>query len=106
MLARILSGVGLVCVLAGSAAAQTGVTIYNDGRVLVRRTFLQRVPAGASTQAVSVGMADPATLFSLDSDVNIERATYDAAVDEQSVLRRSVGRRHRRSGTLWRALAS
>ena len=96
MLIRIMGGmavVGLCCGLTGSAAAQTGVTIYNDGRVLVRRTFAQRVPTGASTQAVSVGMADPATLFSLDPDVNIERATYDAAVDEQSVLRRAVGRR-------------
>ncbi len=78
---------------APALAAQTGVTIYNDGRVLVRRSFPLRVPAGASTQAVGVGTADPSTLFSLDPDVTIEGATYDAAVDEQSVLRRSVGKR-------------
>src|SRR5688572_10473733 len=83
------AGAGQVPVL----RAQTGVTIYNDGRVLVRRSFPQRVPAGASTQAVAVGTADPATLFSLDPEVTIEGATYDAAVDEQSVLRRSVGKR-------------
>lgn len=74
-------------------AAQTGVTIYNDGRVLVRRSFPLRVPAGASAQSVGVGTADPSTLFSLDPEVTIEGATYDAAVDEQSVLRRSVGKR-------------
>jgi hypothetical protein len=40
-----------------------------------------------------LGALDPATLFSLDSTVNIERISYDGAVDEASVLRRSVGKR-------------
>ena len=88
---------------APALAAQAGVTIYNDGRVLVRRSFPLRVPAGASTQSVGVGTADPSTLFSLDPDVTIEGATYDAAVDEQSVLRRSVGKRLVfRTGSGWR----
>jgi hypothetical protein len=103
-----IRGAALLAVLfaAGAVpplAAQAGVTIYNDGRVLVRRSFPLRVPAGASTQSVGVGAADPSTLFSLDSDVTIEGATYDAAVDEQSVLRRSVGKRLVfRTGTGWR----
>jgi hypothetical protein len=95
-----IRGAAMLAILCAAAAAevpplaaQSGVTIYNDGRVLVRRSFPLRVPAGASTQAVGVGTADPATLFSLDPDVTIEGATYDAAVDEQSVLRRSVGKR-------------
>ena len=88
---------------APALAAQAGVTIYNDGRVLVRRSFPLRVPAGESTQSVGVGTADPSTLFSLDPDVTIEGATYDAAVDEPSVLRRSVGKRLVfRTGTGWR----
>jgi len=76
-----------------SLHAQTSLTIYNDGRVLVRRTLQTAIPKGASTQRLALGALDPATLFSLDSTVNIERISYDGAVDEASVLRRSVGKR-------------
>jgi hypothetical protein len=83
----------LVSALPPSLEAQTSLTIYNDGRVLVRRTIPVAVPKGASTQRVALGALDPATLFSLDSSVTIGGLTYDGAVDEASVLRRSVGRR-------------
>jgi hypothetical protein len=73
--------------------AQTSLTIYNDGRVLVRRSVQAAIPKGGSTQRLVLGALDPATLFSLDSSVNIERVSYDGAVDEASVLRRSVGKR-------------
>ena len=73
--------------------AQTSLTIYNDGRVLVRRSVPAAVPKGAGTQRVALGALDPASLFSLDSTVAITGITYDGAVDEASVLRRSVGRR-------------
>ena len=76
-----------------SLHAQTSLTIYNDGRVLVRRTLQTAIPKGASTQRLALGALDPATLFSLDSTVNIDRISYDGAVDEASVLRRSVGKR-------------
>jgi hypothetical protein len=78
---------------AASAAAQTSLTIYNDGRVLVRRTLPLTVPKGSSTQHATLGPLDPASLFSLDSTVTITGLRYDGAVDEASVLRRSVGRR-------------
>ncbi len=87
---------GLLLVLgaaAAPAAAQTSLTIYNDGRVLVRRTVPLAVPRGASTQRVTLGPLDPASIFSLDSSVSITGLAYDGAVDEASVLRRSVGRR-------------
>ena len=74
-------------------AAQTSLTIYNDGRVLMRRTVPVTVPKGTSTQRVALGALDPASLFSLDSTVTIGGLAYDGAVDEGSVLRRSVGRR-------------
>lgn len=73
--------------------AQTSLTIYNDGRVLVRRTIAANLPKGNSTQRLSVGAFDPGTLFSLDSTVVLDRVSYDGAVDEASVLRRSVGKR-------------
>jgi hypothetical protein len=69
------------------------LTIYNDGRVLARRVVPLAVPKGASIQRVTLGGLDPASLFSLDSSVAITGLSYDGAVDEASVLRRSVGRR-------------
>jgi hypothetical protein len=80
-------------VLAAPLSAQTSVTIYNDGRVLVRRDVPVAVPKGSSSHKVSLGPLDPASLFPLDSGVAITRASYDGAADEGSVLRRSVGRR-------------
>jgi hypothetical protein len=83
----------LVLALSTALEAQTSLTIYNDGRVLVRRVVAVAVPKGSSTQRVALGALDPASLFSLDSAVTIGGLTYDGAVDEASVLRRSVGRR-------------
>ncbi len=74
-------------------SAQTSLTIYNDGRVQVRRAIPAQVPRGSSTHRVELGPLDPASLFSLDSAVAVTRLSYDGAVDEGSVLRRSVGRR-------------
>jgi hypothetical protein len=79
--------------LASPLIAQTSLTIYNDGRVLVRRTVPAQVPKGQSTQRLTLGALDPGTIFSLDPDVSLERISYDGAVDEASVLRRSVGKR-------------
>ena len=88
---------GLVLLLGAAsvarAAAQTSLTIYNDGRVLVRRTVPITLPKGTSTQRVTLGPLDPASIFSLDSSVSINGLAYDGAVDEASALRRSVGRR-------------
>ncbi|MBA3260358.1 MAG: hypothetical protein H0T68_12950 [Gemmatimonadales bacterium] len=51
------------------------------------------MPRGASTQRVTLGTLEPASLFSLDSAVAITGLAYDGAIDEASALRRSVGRR-------------
>jgi hypothetical protein len=75
------------------AAAQTSLTIYNDGRVLMRRTVPTNVPRGSSVQRLTLGALDPATVFSLDSSVTLMGVSYDGAVDEGSALRRSVGKR-------------
>jgi hypothetical protein len=92
--ARCAAMILALATLAGVAGrAQTSLTIYNDGRVLVRRTLPVRVPSGISTQTVALGLADPSTLFSLDPAVNVVRASYDGALDETSVLRRAIGRR-------------
>jgi hypothetical protein len=79
--------------LCTAAHAQTSLTIYNDGRVLMRRSVPVEVPKGSSSQRITLGALDPATVFSLDSNVTIMGVSYDGAVDEPSALRRSVGKR-------------
>ena len=74
-----------------SLAAQTGLTIYNDGRVLVRRTVTAAVSAGLSHHRLALGALDPATLFALDSGVTVIGAAYDDAVDEANTMRRATG---------------
>jgi hypothetical protein len=74
-------------------AQAPSLTIYNDGRVLVRRLVPEGVPRGASTHRIELGALDLSTLFSLDPMVTITGASYDGATDMQSVLRRSIGRR-------------
>jgi len=74
-------------------AAQASLTIYNDGRVLVRRELPAKLPKGPSTQRLGLGALDPASVFSLDPDVTLLGLSYDGATDEASVLRRSVGKR-------------
>jgi hypothetical protein len=90
-----MAGCVLLLTAAGSArlAAQTSLTIYHDGRVLVRRELAMAVPKGSSTQRVALGPVEPASVFSLDSSVTLLGVRYDGAVDEASVQRRSVGRR-------------
>ena len=80
-------------VLATPLSAQTSVTIYNDGRVLVRREVPVAVSKGSSSHKAALGPLDPASLFPLDSGVAITRVNYDGATDEGSALRRSVGQR-------------
>jgi hypothetical protein len=73
------------------SAQQTSLTIYNDGRVLIRRTLSIPVPKGSSEQRLTLGTLEPATLFALDSGVTIVAATYDGATDEASAIRRALG---------------
>jgi hypothetical protein len=94
-LSKWIRGTGFLLTLlpACPLTAQTSLTIYNDGRVLMRRTLPVTVPRGASVQRLTLGALDPATVFSLDSSVTLMGISYDGAVDEGSALRRSVGKR-------------
>ena len=83
---------GFLLVGGTAAEAQTSLTIYNDGRVLQRRTVAVRVPAGVSSHQLMLGPFDLGTLFTLDSGVAITGASYDGAQDEANALRRAVGR--------------
>ena len=72
-------------------AAQTGLTIYTDGRVLVRRTLPLSLGTGLGVHRLSLGTLDPASVFPLDSGVVITGANYDESVDETNTMRRAVG---------------
>src|SRR5690349_10036893 len=73
-------------------APAPSVTLYQDGRVLVRRTFNQRIPVGASTQRLDLGNVDPASLLSLHSTVTITGATTTPGADADAAFRRAIGR--------------
>lgn len=73
-------------------APATSVTIYQDGRILVRRAYPVRVPAGSSVQQVALGAVDPASLVSLDSTVTVMGTLTTPGSDADAAIRRSVGR--------------
>lgn len=77
---------------APSLQAQTSLTIYNSGRVLVRRTLPVAVPKGASEHQVRLGAVEPGSVFPLDPAVSLLAATFDGGTDAQSTARRAVGR--------------
>lgn len=74
------------------SAQAASLTIYNDGRVLVRRTVPLAIPKGSSRQRLAMGPLDPSTLFSLDSGVTVTGVRYDGGDAEAAALRRAVGR--------------
>ena len=90
---RFLGAFALLLGAASGAAAQINLTLFNDGRVLVRRSVPVELKQGESEVPVSLGQVDPATVFSLDSSVTILGSSYEGGVDEGSVMRRAVGRR-------------
>lgn len=77
--------------LARPLSAQTGLTIYNDGRIMVRRTLPVALGTGVSNHRLSLGLLDPASLFALDSGVVVVGSAYDESVDEVNTMRRAVG---------------
>jgi hypothetical protein len=86
---RLLLAAATLC--AHPLAAQTGLTIYNDGRVLVRRTLPLAIGSGVSNHSLSLGLLDPSSLFALDSGVAVVGSSYDESVDEVNTMRRAVG---------------
>ncbi len=92
----VLAGV-LVAALLSSAdvlkAQESSLTIYQDGRVVVRRTIATPLPRGVTTLPVDLGArgVDPGTLVALDDGVEIRGATVSAASGLEAALRRAVG---------------
>src|SRR6266516_2586675 len=82
--------VALVLV-ASPLAAQTSLSIYRDGRVVVRRTIPQALQQGRNTLTLRLEALDPATLFSPDTSVAVSSATVRYASTSTDALARAVG---------------
>src|SRR5882762_639724 len=86
---RLLSAVLLIG--AAPAAAQTSLSIYKDGRVVVRRTLPQALQQGRNSLTLRLEALDPATLFSPDTAVSVASATVRYPSTSPDALARAVG---------------
>src|SRR6478736_6693432 len=101
---RVAAALALLSICSSASVAQqaapqqapqqgaTSLTLYQDGRVLVRRAFPIKVPSGPSTQRVALGPIDPSSLFSLDSAVAYNGAVTTPGADADGALQRAVGK--------------
>ncbi len=90
-----LKGVVLAALLAAAGpppvSAQTSLSIYADGRVVVRKTVPQALERGRNTVTLRLEGLDPATLFSPDSLVAVASATVRYPSGTEDALARAVG---------------
>jgi hypothetical protein len=91
-----LSAIGyrlsVVLVFVGTPlAAQTSLSIYRDGRVVVRRTLPQALQQGRNSLTLRLEALDPATLFSPDTAVSVASATVRYPSTSPDALAGAVG---------------
>jgi hypothetical protein len=72
-------------------AAQTSLSVYRDGRVVVRRTLPQALQQGRNALTLRLEALDPATLFSPDTAVSVSSATVRYPSTSPDALARAVG---------------
>ena len=90
-LRNVLVGVVALVCIALPAAAQTSLSIYRDGRVVVRRTLPQALQQGRNSLTLRLEALDPATLFSTDTSVSIASATVRYPSAKNDALARATG---------------
>jgi hypothetical protein len=74
-----------------AASAQTSLSIYRDGRVVVRQSLPQALQRGRNALTLRLEGLDPATLFSPDTSVAVTSATVRYPSDRNDALARAVG---------------
>jgi hypothetical protein len=85
-------GVGVAVVaLSTGASAQTSLSIYRDGRVVVRQTLPRALERGRTAMMVALEAFDPATLFSPDTAVTVLSARAYYPSTKEDALARAVG---------------
>ena len=77
--------------LAAPLTGQTSLSIYRDGRVVVRRTLPQALQQGRNSLTLRLEGLDPATLFSPDTSVSVSSATVRYPSTAPDALARAVG---------------
>jgi hypothetical protein len=84
----------LLCVATlttSAAAGQTSLSIYSDGRVVVRRTLPQSLEKGRNALTLDLAGADPATVFSPDTAVTLVSTVLRRATERGPALESAVG---------------
>src|SRR6266536_6226232 len=88
---NVLAGVVALACVALPAAAQTSLSIYRDGRVVVRRTLPQALQQGRNALTLRLEALDPATLFSTDTSVSVASAAVRYPSTANDALARAIG---------------
>lgn len=83
---------GLLAAVPMTASAQTSLSIYSDGRVVVRKTLPQALQKGRNQLTLQIDALDPATLFSPDTSVTVTSATVRYPTAANDALARAVGK--------------
>ena len=81
----------VLVLIAAPLSAQTSLSIYRDGRVVVRRTLSQALQQGRNALTLRLEALDPATLFSPDTSVSVSSATVRYPSTSTDALARAVG---------------
>lgn len=81
----------MLALVGSSLAAQTSLSIYRDGRVVVRRTLPQALQQGRNSLTLRLEALDPATLFSPDTSVSVSSAAVRYPSTASDALARAVG---------------
>jgi hypothetical protein len=81
----------LVLAAVAPLPGQTSLSIYSDGRVVVRRTLPQPLRRGTNRLTLQIEGLDPATLFSPDTTVTVTGATVRPPSNQADALAHTVG---------------
>src|SRR5436309_11571765 len=81
----------LLVLLGTPLAAQTSLSIYRDGRVVVRRTLPQALQQGRNALTLRLEALDPATMFSPDTSVTVVSAMARYPSTKSDALARAIG---------------
>ncbi|HXF95450.1 MAG TPA: hypothetical protein VNI61_05045 [Gemmatimonadales bacterium] len=76
----------------GGAEAQTSLSIYSDGRVVVRQSVPRALERGRNTLTLGFEGLDPGTLFSPDTAVAVVSASVRYPTTKDAALRAAAGR--------------
>ena len=78
--------------VAAPVAGQTSLSIYSDGRVVVRKTLPQALQKGRNQLTLQIDGLDPATLFSPDTAVTVTGVTVRYPTGLAEAMSRATGR--------------